>query len=223
MTGHGPEVERFRQLLEEEGSAWAVAKLDAFERLCEAFPGRDGPPPAGLRQIQRGQFDGRLHGDWKAVFVEVYQQWLGLRTEREADAESLPGRLGIWARPFPGTDGLPRPLRWLARPVIVVLLLTTWAAVRESRALTARANAGARLHSWYQVGLGQQDSLRLAEEDAMRRLVEATSESDYADLLATSPILRSRRTALESWSTDAKRALTDAELVQDAWRIPGLP
>lgn len=85
------DADGFRALLRGDPSDWGRSKRDAFDRMCEAFPGRAGPPEWAGRDIER-----RVPEEWRAVYAEVFQQWLGFLADADEARETSALRWRWW-------------------------------------------------------------------------------------------------------------------------------
>lgn len=221
MTDPSAVFDAFDRLLAREGGPWAEAKREAFARLRDAFPGPRGPTHAGLRQIQRGQFDARLPDEWKPVFTEAYHQWLGFAAEERALGDAPAFSLGWWFRSG-YTRGLPQSIRWVASPATLAAVLLAFLALRCTHGMTVRGDAA---HSIEIVAASAAVASReLADaERAARASFAAPSDAALSSFLAEEPSLRSRYESATARNEELARRIEDAEAAMDASRSPRWP
>ena len=211
----------FDRLLARETGPWSAAKRDAFARLAEAYPGPRGPTPAGLRQMERGQFDARIPAEWKPVFTEVYHQWLGFAEEHEALGQAAPLSLGWWFRPG-WLRGLPPGMSWIVSPASLVSVLLALLAWRCTEGLTIRSEAAHVID--VVAASADTASLELAEaERSARASFAAPSDAVIASFLATEPSLRSRFESATARIEELTRRIEDGQAALDVSRFPRWP
>jgi hypothetical protein len=203
------DVELFEQFLAEEPGPWAAAKRDAFWRLCEAFPGPDGPPPEGLRQLERGGYDVRVPREWRAVFAEVYIQWLGFRAERQALAPAPPLSPRWWCEPVGALRATPRPLWALLSPGAALVLALGLATFLVLRGVSARHEAEDALRGLAAAAENAQADLATAERLALASLTGG-SDASVESYLATEPSLRSRLDFARERARELRAACSDS-------------
>jgi hypothetical protein len=213
--------EAFDRLLAREGGPWAEAKRDAFARLRDAFPGSRGPTHAGLRQIERGQFDARMPDEWKPVFTEVYHQWLGFVAEERALGAPPAFSLAWWFRPG-YTHGLPQGTRWMGSPGMLAAVLFVLLALRCTHGMTIRREAARAIEVVAASAAVASRELGDAEL-AARGSFAAPSDAALSAFLAEEPSLRSRYESATQRNEELARRIEDAEAALVASRFPRWP